>query len=338
MQLTAEKLTVHNPTQSGIVLLALVLTPKGCEGGHRGRVTLYNQAFDMRSMVVVEDGEVRADTETGAVSFHLPLLLATDVDPDDWLLAHLQVWETAHPEKAHGMLAGLRGQIDRTALGRRLGLAHARWLESPVALPSLGVATVGAQEVMGLVEVMLTGCDKGGGTMIFEQVYTIGPGAVAADTVRDEKGRAEVELRWEEKHLRADQLLDEVTVFEKLDGLEKDEPDAEGLPKGTEVIEAEDDLLPPDFPPVPAFDDVYRHPKRWDEVTEGRKVSWVETGKPPGPGVLLDTNYGGVVLIEKGAIGDHAVLYCSEHDVQVEVTRLKDFKILAGDDLATDPA
>ncbi len=71
----------------------------------------------------------------------------------------------------------------------------------------------------------------------------------------------------------------------------------------------------------------YYHTVRWDEVTEGRKVRFVDY-EANDFGGLDDTEYDGVVLAEKGVLGDYAVLYCSEYDVKVEVSRLRDFKVL----------
>lgn len=211
MKLIAHRLAVDPPSQQGIVLLALVLTPKGCNFGPGG---VYIQC----RMVVGE----------GPIS-----VLARDVDPEDWLLCHLQVWETSTPEKAHQMLAGLKGQIDRTVLGKRLEnakemfcpqcqwegplgdcgdhgecpgcllLGEAREVERQPVLPSLGIAQSGAGEVMNLIKNVC----RGGGTLLMEQVIKDGqtPGeayvpAIPGEpwSVTDARGRATVELRWED--------------------------------------------------------------------------------------------------------------------------------------------
>lgn len=484
MKLIAEKLTVHKPTQSGIVLLALVLTPKGCEGSP-GLVTIQSAYRSWDKEAAVAEAEALAgiarDMTSGAID--LDKVIATDVDPADWLLCHLQVWETAYPEKAHGMLAGLQGQIDQSALGKKLAVAHAAAFDyglkvgsrAPAveraeaagvlneylpALPSLGVATVNAMEVMELVK----GVCRGGGTMIMEALFSgqmeekrpeheLDPTPIVID---DDRGRATVELRWEEEpsggqvasdperlaEAAAKSALSAKEITEKLkseagsparSGKDPDgssaADNADGPPPGGPaeaggveviaegpgyVVEAEpgvrgmeftedQEAQPADWSkateaedgpgatiqtadPVPSGSvlsvgagniegppedaevlgvrvdgepaPIYRHPKRWDEVTEGRKVrfevgdsdgpacskscgwtgDWSETvtdGKGDdiicprcGASVEMFGWYDGVVLVEKGAIGDFARLFCSEHAVQADVTGLKDFKIL----------
>jgi len=357
MELTLEHLTLDPPATQSVVLIGLILTPRGCAGSTAGEITFRSWAFDPSDAV----GDTGEPDDVGRLAIGDVL---AEVDPDEWVVALFQAWEVPNPGNAAGVLAEVRERAAGTSLGKRLktmrswvegddpeelghkevfALLDGQWqrvsagttvdLWRPLnAIPNPGVATVGGQEVMGLLK---NAC-RGRGTLIFESVYKIGPGIVAAGTATDERGRVTVELQWREGA--------GVTVPAENPTDTPWSPPEEGATGPGSTIPAGEPWIKEQPEPLlkigagesgDAAGYVWRHPKRWTEATADRAVRWpgkVDDFAGSATRIPPNLEHEGVVLVEKGHLGDFARLYDSERDVTFDASRLKDFEIRERED------
>lgn len=172
MKLYVDKITFAAPPRREPYALALVLTPRGCEG-------------PLGSFSMIQHRPVR-ELSSSPTASPSGWLLAQHLDPEDFLVVFLQVWETSKPERVHGLLAALRTRLERSPLGQRLIRGQ--------GIPSEGLARSGGGEVMRTVAATLVGA---GDVLVTGRLMISDEWSPSIEDVTDFRGRATVSLRLE---------------------------------------------------------------------------------------------------------------------------------------------